>query len=208
MRAVTLCFIILYPLTTHFSVVIGDPSPSLLLLLVGILIISVSMFRSYQYKTAAYTLFGAMGVYFFSYYLFSEPFTILYIPPFTVSLFLLWLFGRSLAPGRAALISQMAEAYHGELPPHLALYTRRLTWIWTVYFALFALSVFYLGFINSGSQWSFYINLSNYIIIALLLGGEYMLRIYRFKDIQHPSFIGFIRLLNDTRLYLPFHHHR
>ena len=205
MRAVTLSFIILYPLTTHFSVATGDPSPSLLLLLLGVLMISVGLFRSYRYKAAAYTLFGAMGVYFSSYYLFSERFTVLYIPPLTVSVFLLWLFGRSLAPGKTALISQMAESYHGELPPPLAIYTRRLTLIWAVYFALFALSVLYLGFINSGAHWSFYINLSNYIIIALLLGGEYLLRIYRFKDIQHPSFIGFIRMLNDSRLYMPFY---
>lgn len=205
MRAVTLCFIILYPLSTHFSVAIGDPSPSLLLLLLGVLMVSVGLFRRYRYKAAAYTLFGAMGVYFSSYYLFSQPITVLYVPPLTVSLFLLWLFGRSLGQGRTALISQVAEAYHGELPKQLALYTRRLTLIWTVYFAIFASSVFYLGFINTASNWSFYLNLSNYIIIALLVGGEYLLRIYRFKDIQHPSFISFIRLINDTRLYMPFY---
>ena len=205
MRAVTLCFIILYPLTTHFSVAIGDPSPSLLLLLLGVLMISVGLFRSYRYKAAAYTLFGAMGVYFSSYYIFAERLTVLYIPPLVVSVFLLWLFGRSLTPGRVALISQMAETYHGELPSPLAVYTRRLTVIWTVYFALYTLSVLYLGFINPGSHWSFYLNLSNYSVIALLVGGEYLLRIYRFKDIQHPSFIGFIRIINNPQLYMSFY---
>jgi uncharacterized membrane protein len=206
MRAATFCLIILYPLTTHFSVAIGDPSPSLFLLLVGVLLVSTGLFLSQRYMVSAYVLFGAMGLYFTAYYVFADHFTILYIPPLVVSVFLVWLFGRSLAPGREALISQVANAYHGELPPPLASYTRRLTAIWAVYFALFGLSVFYLGFISSESGWSFYINLCNYVIIASLLVGEYLIRIYRFKDLQHPSFIGFIRLLNNTRLYMPFHH--
>jgi uncharacterized membrane protein len=71
--------------------------------------------------------------------------------------------------------------------------------------ALTLFFIIYLGFINSATYWSFYINLLNYTVIALLLGGEYLLRIYRFKDIQHPSFFGFIRLLNNTRLYMPFY---
>lgn len=206
MRAATLCLIILYPLTTHFSIAIGDPNPSLFLLLLGILLISTGLFIKHRYKTSAYVLFGAMGLYFAAYYIFPNHFSILFIPPLMVSVFLLWLFGRSLAPKREALISQLANAYHGELPPHLELYTRRLTMIWTMYFALFAVSVFYLGFVNSESTWSFYFNLANYIVIAILVVGEYLIRIYRFKDIQHPSFIGFIRLLNNTRLYMPFHH--
>jgi uncharacterized membrane protein len=205
MRAVTLCFIVIYPLSMHFSVAIGDPSPCLLLLLLAVLMISIGLFRSYRYKAAAYTLFGAMGVYFFSYYLFPQQITVLYLPPLVVSVFLLWLFGRSLVPGRLALISQVAEAYHGELPPPLARYTRRLTLVWTVYFALLAASVLYLGFIDSDSHWSSYLSVANYLIIGGLLGGEYVLRICRFKDIQHPSFIGFIRLLNNSRVYLPFY---
>ena len=206
MRAVSLCLIILYPLTTHYSLAIGDPRPSLLLLLLGVFVVCVGLFRNYHYKAGAYTLFGAMGIYFSSYFIFPEQFTVLYIPPFAVSVFLVWLFGRSLLPGRIALISQMAEAYHCELSPQLALYTHRLTLVWTVYFTVFATSVFYLGFINSGSHWSFYLNLLNYTVIALLVGGEYLLRIYRFKDLQHPSFIGFIRLLNNPQLYLQFIH--
>ncbi len=206
MRAATLCLIILYPLTTHFSMVIGDPNPSLFLLLLGVLLVSTGLFLSHRYKASAYVLFGAMGLYFAAYYIFSNHITILFIPPLLGSLFLLWLFGRSLAPGRTALISQFANAYHGELPPPVALYTRRVTMIWTVYFAVFAVSVLYLGFISPSSGGSFYINLFNYMMIALLLVGEYLIRINRFKDLQHPSFIGFIRLLNDTRLYLPFQH--
>jgi uncharacterized membrane protein len=187
-------------------VVIGDPNPSLFLLLLGVLLVSTDLFLNHRYKASAYVLFGVMGLYFAAYYIFSNHFTILFIPPLLVSLFLLWLFGSSLAPGRMALISQLARAYHGELPPPVALYTRRVTMIWTVYFAGLAASVFYLGFISPSSMGSFYINLFNYMMIVLLLGGEYLIRIYRFKDLQHPSFIGFIRLINNTRLYLPFHH--
>jgi uncharacterized membrane protein len=206
MRAATLCLIFLYPLTTHFSVAIGDPNPSFFLLLVGVLLFSTGLFLSHRYKASAYVLFGALGLYFVAYYIFPDHFTILYIPPLAVSLFLLWLFGRSLAPGHMAVISQMATVEHGELPPPLLKYTRTVTMIWTVYFALVALSLFYLGFIRADTTGSFYINLFNYTIIALLFVGEYLIRIYRFKDIQHPSFIGFIRQLNDTRFYMRFHH--
>lgn len=206
MRAATICLIILYPLTTHFSVAIGDPNPSLFLMLLGVLLVSTGLFLNHKYKASAYVLFGTMGVYFAAYFIFSDHFKILFIPPLLVSLFLLWLFGRSLAPGRMALISKMATAYHGELPPPVVLYTRRVTIMWTIYFAVFAISVFYLGFISPSTSGSFYINLFNYLVITLLLGGEYLIRVYRFKDLQHPSFIGFLRLLNNSGLYLHSHH--
>lgn len=205
MRVVTLLLIIFYPIVTHFSVAIGDPKPSLLLLLIGVLMICVGLIHNHKYLSSAYTLFGALGVYFTAKFSFTDPFTILYIPPLIVSVFLVWLFGRSLIGDRLSIISEVAKAYHGELPPQLAIYTRRLTLTWAVYFALFAISVFYLGFVSQGSRWSFYINLVNYVIIATLLVGEYLLRISLFKDLEHPSFIGFIRLLNNAKLYMPFY---
>jgi len=206
MRAATLCLIILYPLTAQFSIAIGDPNPALFLLLVGVMLISTGLFRSQHYKSSAYCLFGAMGVYFTAYFIFSDQFTVLYIPPLLAALFLFWLFGRSLRAGRTPLISKLANAYHGELPPSLATYTRRLTMVWTGYFALFALGVFFMAFVSSTPDGSFYIHTFNYTAGAALLAGEYLLRIYRFKDIQHPSFMAFLRLLSDTRLYLPFQH--
>src|SRR5688572_29462929 len=51
-----------------------------------------------------------------------------------INLFLLWIFGRTLAPGREPLITGVARRFHGTIPPHIEAYTRGVTWLWCVFF--------------------------------------------------------------------------
>src|SRR5258706_10618213 len=57
------------------------------------------------------------------------------IPYLAVYLFLLFLFGRTLKPGREPLVTRIATHVQGELPAYMVDYTRRVTWAWCVFFA-------------------------------------------------------------------------
>src|SRR5258708_8606523 len=56
-------------------------------------------------------------------------------PHAAIYAFLLWLFGRTLLPGREALITGVARRFHGSLAPNMETYTRPLTSAWSVFSA-------------------------------------------------------------------------
>jgi uncharacterized membrane protein len=64
--------------------------------------------------------------------------TLLAALPLAGNLLLAWHFGATLRPGQEPLITRYTRAEQGRLPPELAGYTRRLTWLWTLFFLAFA----------------------------------------------------------------------
>jgi len=64
--------------------------------------------------------------------------TLLAAMPLAGNLLLAWHFGATLRPGHEPLITRYTRAEQGRLPPELAGYTRRLTWLWTIFFVAFA----------------------------------------------------------------------
>jgi hypothetical protein len=60
--------------------------------------------------------------------------------PLAGNLLLAWHFGATLRPGQEPLITRYTRAELGLLPPELAGYTRRLTWLWTLFFLAFAMA--------------------------------------------------------------------
>ena len=105
------------------------------------------------------------------------------IPHAAIYLFLLWLFGRTLLPGKEPLVTRLARRVHGVLQPDLEVYTRRLSVAWCVFFtAQLAISALLFELASPGT-WSFFINLMNFPLLALMFAGEYLYRITR-----HPGF--------------------
>jgi uncharacterized membrane protein len=100
-----------------------------------------------------------------------------------IYLFLLWLFGHTLMPGKEPLITRLARRVHGVLQPDLQTYTRRLTVAWCGFFAAqLAVSALLSEFASPGS-WSFFVNLMNFPLLALMFTGEYFYRVT-----CHPNF--------------------
>ena len=105
------------------------------------------------------------------------------IPHAAIYLALLWLFGHTLLPGKEPLITRLARRVHGVLQPDLEPYTRRLTVAWCgFFFAQLAISGLLFEFASPGS-WSFFVNLMNFPLLALMFAGEYLYRVTR-----HPGF--------------------
>lgn len=58
--------------------------------------------------------------------------------PLAGNLLLAWHFGATLRPRREPLITRYTRADHGQIPPELTRYTRRLTGLWSMFFLAFA----------------------------------------------------------------------
>jgi len=102
-------------------------------------------------------------------------------PHAAIYAFLLWLFGRTLLPGREALITGAARRFHGSLAPNMEAYTRRLTAAWCVFSAAQLLVSALLLAFASLDTWSLFVNLLNLPLLAAMFVGDYLFRVLRYR---------------------------
>lgn len=100
------------------------------------------------------------------------------------NLFLMWFFGHTLFGGREPLISRIARLMNGSEHPGVAAYTRKVTVAWTLFFALQVIVSALLYFFASITAWSFFINVMNLPLLAMMFVVEYLYRITAHPD--HP----------------------
>ena len=103
----------------------------------------------------------------------------------TLNLFLLWLFGRTLLPGREPLITQISRRVNGQLYSEVVGYTRSVTVAWCAYFFLQVLVSLLLYVFASLASWSFFINVLNLPLLVLMFVVEKAYRTARFP--HHPK---------------------
>jgi uncharacterized membrane protein len=109
------------------------------------------------------------------------------IPHAAIHLALLWVFARTLRPGREALITGFARRFHGALPPEIERYTRNATWVWCAYFASsLAVSAILYRF-ASFATWSLFVNVLSIPLLVLMFAVEYVYRIARYRNFAHAS---------------------
>lgn len=102
-----------------------------------------------------------------------------------LNLSMLWLFGATLLPGREPLITQIAHRISGELTNEIRSYTRQVTIAWCILFTLqVAISLLLYAFAPL-AVWSFFINVLDFPILALMFIAEFGYRTLRFPD--HPK---------------------
>lgn len=111
-----------------------------------------------------------------------------FLPPILIYVFLCWAFGRTLAPGREALVTRIARLVRdGELPEPLVVHTRRVTWLWTVTLALMAATSLALARFAAPATWSLFTNVLSYALLAALFVLEYVYRLVRYPAIRHDT---------------------
>ena len=138
---------------------------------------------------------------------------VLFVPPILLNAYLAWLFGRTLVPGRTALIYRLVRLMHPpdeELDPDIEPYATRLTAAWAVLFTLLGLVNLLLalgatpgGLLSAfGLQppiavprdiWSLFANVLNYCIVATFFLAEYAYRRRRFPQQPYRNLLDFIR---------------
>jgi len=98
-------------------------------------------------------------------------------------LFLAAVFGSTLRTGHTPLITTMAARVHRNFTPAMAVYTRKVTLAWTIYFIAMALVSVLLFIFARFDVWAVFANLLTPIAVVVMFGAEYLLR-YRL----HPEF--------------------
>lgn len=120
----------------------------------------------------------------------------LFIPPVLLPAVAAWFFWRSLRTGEIPLITRIARASRGgTLPPELLPYTRGVTWLWTFTLASLTLLSVALAIFAAPELWSLFTNFLNYLILAAIFPLEYLWRRLRFRHLEHPGFVGYIRMV-------------
>ena len=88
------------------------------------------------------------------------------------------LFGRSLRRGHVALITRLALLAHdGRISSRTSSYTRGLTWVWTIFFALMALVSTGLFVLAAPALWALFANVVTAPLVLAMFVGEYGVRV-------------------------------
>jgi uncharacterized membrane protein len=98
-------------------------------------------------------------------------------------------------PGRKPLVSALASERHGILDTATARYTRRVTQMWTLFFALMVAELLLLQWFAAPETRLTFAYGINYLIIAVLFLGEFWLRRLCLPQIEHPNLRQYLRYL-------------
>ena len=103
--------------------------------------------------------------------------------PVLVSAALLGVFGASLLTPMSA-IERMARLSGQDFPPVASAYMRTVTKVWCGFFVCNGALALGTALWASEAVWSLYTGLVSYVLMGLLFGGEYLVRL-RFKRLHH-----------------------
>lgn len=110
---------------------------------------------------------------------------------------LLAFFGGSLFVGRDAIVTMLARKIRGPLPDELVVYTRRVTWAWSIFFAGQLLGSLVLFLYAPVEVWSLFVNVLNAPLIALMFALEYGYRMTHFRHYHHGTLADVIRVFTQ-----------
>ena len=121
-----------------------------------------------------------------------------------VHLFLALGFGSTLRAGHTSLITTMAARVHRNFTPAMAVYTRKVTLAWTLYFIAMAATSIALYAFASFEAWARFANLLTPLAVAVMFGAEYLLRYHWHPEFERVSVADAIRsYLHGTKAPSP-----
>ena len=82
-----------------------------------------------------------------------------------------------------SIIERWARLREADLPARVISYTRRVTQVWCVFFAVNGAAALITALWASSAVWTLYNGLIAYLLMGLLFAGEYCVR-WRFKRLQ------------------------
>jgi uncharacterized membrane protein len=188
--------VLAYPLLCHAAVAFDDARWAA----VGIAVLGWAVLRlrhSPAVSAAVAVACFALGMLLAS----VLPAAIVYAPPVVLNLALCALFASTLRAGSEPLITRFARAERGDMPADLASYTRRLTQIWVLFFALMAAISVALALLASAAAWSLFTNVVNYVLVLLMFVLEYGYRRIRYRHHRHAGPVEFLRRLHTYRVF-------
>lgn len=190
-----LLLIPLYPLALHFGIFAGSVTPGVLVLS-ALLLLGGGWLLMTGKRSGWWLLLFGLALLTCQVSCQSAAQTMLFLPPILVNLLLCFPFARTLRTDSTPLISTFARMVHGhELDKATLRYTRAVTQLWAGLFILLALESLLLALFAPLEIWSLFTNFINYILVLLVFFIEYQVRIRHLPTLEHPGFVGFMRLL-------------
>jgi len=95
--------------------------------------------------------------------------------PVLVNALFLFVFTASLAHP-PTVIERLARLTTPDLPPAGIRYTRKVTWLWSAFFAINGSIALYTALWASEAAWAFYNGALAYVLMGLLFAGEWLYR--------------------------------
>lgn len=178
MAALTAVLTLLYPLVIWFGH--GKVEPRWL---AGVLLLAVAS-RVPALKlsrVARWSAFGALAL--AAAAVAGNALLPLKLYPVLVNAALLAAFGYSLA-APPSMVERLARLREPDLPDAAIGYTRRVTQVWCGFFVINGAIALGTALWASEAVWSLYTGVVSYLLMGLLFGGEYLLRL-RFKRLHH-----------------------
>lgn len=121
---------------------------------------------------------------------------VVFLPPILIPIALAYLFGKTLIGNNTAFITVLAQKIRNtDIGEREIKYTRNVTKIWFLFFIVCIIEDILLAYFADVATWSFFTNFVNYILIAALFIIEYSVRRIVLSDLDHPSFVSFIKKL-------------
>lgn len=204
MRKGLLLAAILYPLAVHLAIIAHASAVAVALLLTMTSLHLYYRLPNLRHSLWAWTyiavaLAGALS-------LALGAVGALYLPPVLVNLVLTILFARTLRAGHTPLIERfMRLEYAGAPPPALCRYGRQLTFLWSGFFAASALMASALAVFAPLALWSLWVNILNFVLIALIYVAQYAYLYWRYRAYELHSPWNWLRVLVRLRTDDPLH---
>lgn len=112
---------------------------------------------------------------------------------------LLTTFAVTLRPKREALITAMARRLHGTISEEVRVYTRAVTYAWSIFFALQLTTSVTLFFFAPLDAWSFFVNVLDIPLVVAMFAAEYAFRICWLSDPPRHSLSAIMSMVADVR---------
>ena len=178
-NGVTAMLTLFYPIAVYFGVNYLEPWK-----IAGILIVLllIKLATGYSGNHWSKPLLMA-GVMYFGFVIWSNNSVSLRFYPALVNGMMLVIFSWSLL-SPPSLIERLARLQHPDLPQEGIIYTRRVTQIWCGFFMVNGFIALATALWSSFEVWSLYNGLIAYLLMGILLGGEYIDRMRTQKHVR------------------------
>jgi uncharacterized membrane protein len=124
-----------------------------------------------------------VGVLYCGFAIWSNNLVSLRFYPALVNGVMLVIFSSSLMSS-PSLIERLARLQHPDLPPEGVIYTRRVTEVWCGFFIVNGIIALATAPCSSFEVWSLNNSLIAYLLMGILLGGEYVVRMKTQKHVR------------------------
>ncbi len=193
MAALLTLMLLMYPPLAHWS--IHQDKPEYAVYLLGLLCILPALPAIYRNRRislggGAAILLGLTLLLFPGW----QGINLMQLTPVVINALLGALFANSLLLQRVPLITRLASIMRGGVMPILVVaYTRKLTFVWALFFFLLAATSLLLAIFAPLETWSLFANLLSYLLIVCLFLGEYFFRCWYLGELVDYSFTDFIK---------------